>query len=358
MSLFRREKNNGVDEAAVMRALSTVQEPELGGDLVSRKMIKDVVVKGGLISFTVELTTPACPLKDQIEQETRAAVMQISGVEEVKVDFTSNVKQRPGMYDKAALPGIAHVVAVASGKGGVGKSTVAVNLAVALAQDGARVGLLDADVYGPSSPIMLDLKNRQPMVEDGKMIPLEAHGVKVISVGFLVPSDQPLIFRGPIISSMLRQFLHDVKWGELDYMVVDLPPGTGDIQLTLAQTIPLSGSVIVTTPQDVAMADVVRGIEMFRKLNVPILGIIENMSYFCCPQCGNRSNIFAHGNAKTASQRYGVPFLGEIPLSLPIRESGDAGMPAVTSTQPEAYAESFRAVARNLAGRVSVEAYA
>ncbi|HEY0601447.1 MAG TPA: Mrp/NBP35 family ATP-binding protein [Herpetosiphonaceae bacterium] len=357
MNIFSR-RNPTVNEDAVMRALSTVQEPELGGDLVSRKMIKDVKIDGGRVSIVVDLTTPACPLKDQIEDEVRAAVMQVSGVQEVAVEFTATVRQRPGLFDKASVPGVAHVLAVASGKGGVGKSTVATNLAIALMQEGARVGLLDADVYGPSAPIMLGLKNQQPMVQNNKMVPLEAHGIKTISVGFMVPENQPLIFRGPIISSMLRQFLYEVDWGELDYLVVDLPPGTGDIQLTLSQAIPLSGSVIVTTPQDVAMADVTRGIEMFKKLNVPILGLIENMSYFCCPNCNHRSEIFSHGSAARASQQFGVPFLGEIPLSLAIREGGDSGKPAVTSEQPEAYANAFRDVARNLAGRISVEAFA
>ncbi|PLS83668.1 MAG: chromosome partitioning protein [Chloroflexi bacterium] len=357
MNIFSR-RSSGVTEEAVLQALSTVQEPELGGDLVSRKMIKDLKIEGSRVSFTVELTTPACPLKDQIERETRAAVLGVAGVQDVAVDFSANVKQRPGLFDKAGIPGVTHVIAVASGKGGVGKSTVATNLAVALAQDGASVGMLDADVYGPSAPLMLNLKNQQPMVQDSKMVPLEAHGVKVISVGFMVPENQPLIFRGPIISSMLRQFLYEVQWGELDYLVVDLPPGTGDIQLTLAQAIPLSGSVIVTTPQDVALADVTRGIEMFKKLNVPILGLIENMSFFRCPHCGERSDIFSHGGAARASKQFDVPFLGEIPLSLAIREGGDRGQPAVTSAQPEAFADAFREVARNLAGRVSVEAYA
>jgi ATP-binding protein involved in chromosome partitioning len=357
MNIFGR-RNNGVSAESVLGALRTVQEPELGGNLVDRNMIKNLKVEGGVVSFTVELTTPACPLKDQIESEVRAAVAQVAGVESINVAFSANVKQRPGLFDKATIPGVAHVLAVASGKGGVGKSTVATNLAIALAQDGARVGLLDADVYGPSAPIMLNLKNQQPMVQDGKMVPLEAHGIKVISVGFMVPENQPLIFRGPIISSMLRQFLYDVLWEDLDYLVIDLPPGTGDIQLTLAQAIPLSGSVIVTTPQDVAMADVTRGIEMFKKLNVPILGLIENMSYFRCPHCGERSDIFSHGGAAAASKKFDVPFLGEIPLSLAIREGGDSGQPAVTSAQPEAYAQSFRDVARNLAGRISVEAYA
>ena len=356
MNIFGRR---GVDESTLMAALRTVQEPELGGNLVDRGMIKNLRQQDGRVSLTVELTTPACPLKDQIEGEVVAALRQVDGVHDVSVEFTSNVKQLPGLFDKQTVPGVAHVIAVASGKGGVGKSTVAVNLAVALAQEGARVGLLDADIYGPSAPIMLDLKGRQPQVTgNSKMVPLESHGIKAISVGFMVPDAQPLIFRGPIVSSMLRQFLYQVDWGELDYLVVDLPPGTGDIQLTLAQAIPLSGAVIVTTPQDVAMADVTRGIEMFRKLDVPILGLIENMSYFCCPNCGTRSEIFSHGGARAASTQFEVPFLGEIPLSLAIRAGGDSGKPAVTSEQPEAYAEAFRGVARNLAGRVSVAAFA
>ncbi len=361
MNFFGRnnkQNSHGVTEAALLRALGTVQEPELGGDLVSRNMIKNLQIDGARVRFTVELTTPACPLKDQIERECREAVLQVAGVEDVVVEFSANVKQKPGLYDKQSLPGIAHVLAVASGKGGVGKSTVAVNLAIALAQDGARVGLLDADIYGPSAPIMLGLHDQQPLVQDGNMVPLEAHGIKSISVGYLVPKNQPLIFRGPVISSMLRQFLHQVVWGELDYLVIDLPPGTGDIQLTLAQSLPMSGSVIVTTPQDVAMADVYRGIEMFRKLNVPILGLIENMSYFVAPDTGTRYDIFGHGGAQRASEQFEVPFLGEIPLSMPIREGGDTGRPAVTLAQADAQADAFRAVARNLAGRVSVEAYA
>jgi ATP-binding protein involved in chromosome partitioning len=353
MGFFSR-RDGEANKDAVMAALGTVQEPELGGDLVSRKMIKDLKIDGGTVAVTVELTTPACPLKDQIEDEVRAAVMEVRNVKEVHVEFTSNVK-RTGLFDKQGIPGVSHVIAVASGKGGVGKSTVAVNVAVALAQAGARVGLLDADVYGPSAPLMTGVKDG-PSMADGKIVPLDAHGLKVISVGFMVPSDQPIIWRGPMISSLLRQFLYEVRWGELDYLVIDLPPGTGDIQLTLAQAMPLSGAVIVTTPQDVALADVIRGVEMFRKLNVPILGVIENMSYFCCPNCGTRSEIFSHGGGDRTSKRMDVPFLGEIPLSVRIREGGDAGKPAVESEDPEAYAEAFRSVARNLAGRVSVEA--
>ncbi|MDP8909672.1 MAG: Mrp/NBP35 family ATP-binding protein [Chloroflexota bacterium] len=356
MGIFSR-RDGDVNTNAVMAALGTVQEPELGGDLVSRKMIKDLKITGGKVSVTVELTTPACPLKDQIEAEVRAAVMQVRNVVEVEVEFTSNVKPRPGMFDKTGIPGVSHVLAVASGKGGVGKSTVAVNLAIALAEDGARVGLLDADVYGPSAPLMTGITT-QPRTVDGKLEPIEAHGLKVMSVGFMVAPDQPIIWRGPMVSSLLRQFLYEVRWGELDYLVIDLPPGTGDIQLTLAQALPLSGSVIVTTPQDVALADVVRGVEMFRKLSVPILGVIENMSYFCCPSCGTRAEIFAHGGGDRTSRRLKVPFLGEIPLSARIREGGDRGEPAVLSDAPEAYAEAFRGVARNLAGRISVETLA
>lgn len=355
MGIFGRR--DGVNEAAVMAALGTVQEPELGGDLVSRKMIKNVLIEGSKVTFTVELTTPACPLKDQIENETRAAVMQVKGVTEVVVHFSADVKSKAGLFDKAGIPGVANVIAVASGKGGVGKSTVAVNLAVALVQDGARVGLLDADIYGPSAPLMTGAEG-SPQPVDGKLQPLMGNGLKVISVGFMIPPDQPIIWRGPMVSSLLRQFLYEVNWGELDYLIIDLPPGTGDIQLTLAQAMPLSGAVIVTTPQDVALADVVRGIEMFRKLNVPILGVIENMSYFIAPDTGNRYDIFGHGGGARKSAELAVPFLGEIPLGTAIREGGDLGKPAVTSDAPDAYADAFRTVARALAGRVSIEAFA
>lgn len=359
MNFFGRSRKEpeGVNEAAVMAALGTVQEPELGGDLVSRKMIKHLDISGGKVTVGVELTTPACPLKDQIENEVRAAVMQVRTVTEVEVEFSANVKPKAGLFDKAGIPGVANVIAVASGKGGVGKSTVAVNLAIALVQEGARVGLLDADVYGPSAPLMTGATG-QPQPVDGKLEPLQAQGLKVISVGFMVPPDQPIIWRGPMVSSLLRQFLYEVRWGELDYLVIDLPPGTGDIQLTLAQAMPLSGAVIVTTPQDVALADVVRGIEMFRKLNVPILGVIENMSYFVAPDTGKRYDIFGTGGGARVSERMGVPFLGEIPLGSAIRAGGDVGQPAVTLDAPDAYAEAFRTVSRALAGRVSVETLA
>jgi ATP-binding protein involved in chromosome partitioning len=345
-----------LSEQQVLDVLRTVQEPELGGDLVSRKMIKQLLVEGSRVAVTVELTTPACPLKDQIEGEVVAAVQSV-GATDVAVEFTANVKARGGIPDKAAIPGVAHLLAVASGKGGVGKSTIAVNTAVALAQEGARVGLLDADVYGPSAPLMLGIK-RMPSQHEGKIVPLGAHGIKVMSVGFLIDDRQPVIWRGPMVSQLLRQFLFEVAWGELDYLVIDLPPGTGDIQLTLVQAAPLSGGLIVTTPQDVALADAIKGVEMFRKTNVPVLGIVENMSYFVAPDTGKRYNIFGHGGARTAAARLDIPFLGEVPLGMSIREGGDEGRPAVISDAPDAYAQAFRALAQKLAARISVEALA
>ena len=358
MGFFTKRPDTTLTQEAVLAALATVQEPELGGNLVARKMIKELSIEGGNVRVVVDLTTPACPFKDKLETDVRAAVQAIPGVEAVEVDFTATVRSYTGIPDKARVPGVSNVLAVASGKGGVGKSTVAVNLAVALAQDGARVGLLDADIYGPSAPLMTGAFGKPGLTENKKIAPLEAHGIKIISVGHFVDDSQPLVWRGPMISSMLRQFLFEVDWGELDYLVVDLPPGTGDIQLTLAQSIPLSGAVVVTTPQDVALADAIKGVEMFRKLNVPILGIVENMSYFVAPDTGTRYDIFGHGGAQAASIRLEVPFLGEIPLGMPIREGSDTGQPAVTQTAEAAYAEAFRAVARALAGRVSVEAVA
>ena len=355
MGLFNK-RSDGPTQEAVLAALATVQEPELGGDLVSRKMIKELVIEGDAVRVVVDLTTPACPFKEQLERDVRTALTAVAGVATVEVEFSATVRSYTGIPDKARVPGVKNVLAVASGKGGVGKSTVAVNLAVALAQEGAQVGLLDADIYGPSAPLMTGARGKPGLTENKKIDPLRAHNIKVISVGYFVEENQPLVWRGPMISSMLRQFLFEVEWGDLDYLVIDLPPGTGDIQLTLAQSIPLSGAVIVTTPQDVALADAIKGVEMFRKLNVPILGLIENMSYFIAPDTGKRYDIFGHGGARTASERLEVPFLGEIPLGIPIREGGDAGQPAVTQSATDAYAEAFRSVARNLAGRISVEA--
>jgi ATP-binding protein involved in chromosome partitioning len=368
MGLFSRGNSDKLSEQLVLQALGSVQEPELGGDLVSRKMIKDLRVEGDTVRFTVELTTPACPLKDQIKDECEAALERIAGVpkEKVSIEFSAQVRPRGGVLDKAAIPGVSHVIAVAAGKGGVGKSTVAVNLAVALAQEGARVGLLDADIYGPSIPLMMGAKGQQPAAATAPngqpvMIPIEAYGIKMISVGFLVDDSQPVIWRGPMVSQLLRQFLYQVDWGQLDYLIIDMPPGTGDIALTLAQSLQnvgLTGVVTVTTPQSVATLDVLKSMEMFKKVNVPLLGIIENMAYFVAPDTGARYDIFGSGGAARLAEQLGIPLLGQIPLGISVREAGDSGRPAVTSDMPDGYADVFRDVARQLAARVSVMEYA
>jgi ATP-binding protein involved in chromosome partitioning len=345
-----------------------VQEPELGGDLVARQMIKNLRIEGRRVSFMVELTTPACPLKDQIQRECELALQKIAGVppEDVAIEFGATVRPRGGIMDKAAVPGVSHVIAVAAGKGGVGKSTVAVNLAVALAQEGAQVGLLDADVYGPSVPLMMGVKGRQPAVTttpDGQqmMIPIEAYGIKLMSIGFLVEDEKPVIWRGPLVSQLLRQFLYNVDWAPLDYLIIDMPPGTGDIALTLAQSLQnvgLTGAVTVTTPQSVATLDVLKSMEMFKKVNVQLLGIVENMAYFVAPDTGARYDIFGSGGAARLAAQEGVPLLGQIPLGMSVREGGDDGRPAVISDMPDAYADIFRELARQLAARVSVIEYA
>jgi len=340
-----------ITEQNVLEALGRVQEPELHRDLVTLKMIKDIKIQGDAVNFTIVLTTPACPLRGQIESESKAAVAAL-GAKQINIKWDANVPTDSRISGKLNIP-VRSTIAVASGKGGVGKSTVSVNLAVALAQAGAKVGLMDADVYGPNIPIMMGV-NGQPQARGDKIIPLEAHGVKLMSMGFLVSPDQAVIWRGPMLHSAIRQFLSDVDWGELDYLVIDLPPGTGDAQLTLIQSVPLTGGVIVATPQDVALADVVRGITMFRKLEVPVFGVVENMSYFLCPHCGERTDIFAHGGAQKMAQKYEVPFLGEIPLDAAIRIGGDTGMPITVSQPDSPHAQAFRNFAEKVAAAVSV----
>jgi ATP-binding protein involved in chromosome partitioning len=362
MGLFSRNTNAQITEQQILAALSQVQEPELGGDIVSRRMVKGVRIDGANVAFTIELTTPACPMKDQIQTEAEAAVRTIAGVNDVQIEFTANVRRPAGIPEQSAIPGVANVIAVAAGKGGVGKSTVAANLAVALAREGAQVGLLDADVFGPSMPTMLGLKGQPEAFQDESgqavMLPLQNHGVKLISVGFLVDESQPVIWRGPMVSQLLRQFLYQVAWAPLDYLIIDMPPGTGDIALTLAQSLPLTGALIVTTPQQVATIDVVKAMEMFKKVNVPLLGIVENMAYFVAPDTGTRYDIFGSGGAERLSLQLGVPLLGQIPLGMSVREGGDSGKPAVTSSAPDAYADVFTEIARQLAARISVLHYA
>lgn len=342
-----------VTEQAVLAALSKVQEPELHKDLVSLNMIRDLRVSGDQVSFTVVLTTPACPLRGRIQSEARQAVLALPGVRSVEVKLDANVPSDGRSRGLLQLP-IRNAVAIASGKGGVGKSTVAVNMAVVLAQSGARVGLLDADIYGPNVPTMMGLESLPP-VQGEKLMPAEAYGVKLMSIGFLVKPNQPLIWRGPMLHSAIRQFLTDVDWGELDYLIVDLPPGTGDAALSLAQSLPLSGGVIVTLPQQVSLEDARRGLEMFRQLDVPIFGVVENMSYLELPD-GSRLDIFGTGGGERLAQDAGVPFLGAIPMDPAVREGGDLGQPVTIAKPDTPVAKALQALTENVAARISVAA--
>lgn len=338
----------------VLAALSKVDEPELHRDLVSLNMIRNIKIEDGKVSFEIVLTTPACPLKAKIEKEARFAVAAIPGVKAVVVTMQSNVPTDGRVRGLLELP-VKHAVAIASGKGGVGKTTVAVNVAVALAQTGAAVGLLDADIYGPNVPTMMGV-NRLPPPKENKLIPAETYGVKMMSIGFMVRPGQPLIWRGPMLHSAIRQFLSDVEWGALDYLIIDLPPGTGDAQLSLAQSIPLSGAVIVTLPQAVSLEDASRGLYMFRELNVPILGVVENMSYLDLPD-GTRMDLFGKGGGETLAKQAGVPFLGSIPIDPVVRIGGDQGTPVV-ATQPDSLsARALIAISQEIAAKLSIAAF-
>jgi ATP-binding protein involved in chromosome partitioning len=344
--------SENVTQDAVMAALSTVIEPELHRDLVTLHMVRDLKIEGERLSFTIMLTTPACPLRSKIEAEARRAVLAIPGVKSAEIKFDSNIpsdgRDRGGVMQ---LP-VKNMVAVASGKGGVGKSTVAVNIAVALAQCGARVGLLDADIYGPNVPTMMGVK-KLPNPENGKLIPAEAYGVRMMSIGFLVKPGQPLIWRGPMLHSAIRQFLGDVQWGELDYLIIDLPPGTGDAQLSLAQSVPLSGGIIVTLPQEVSLEDASRGLAMFQQLNVPILGVVENMSYLELPD-GTRMDIFGTGGGEKLALAADVPFIGKIPMDAEVRVGGDNGQPIVISRPNSPAGKAMMEIAQSVAARISV----
>jgi ATP-binding protein involved in chromosome partitioning len=354
INLRRKEgMTSNLTEGQVMEALSHVIEPELHKDLVTLNMIRNLKIEDGTVNFTVMLTTPACPLKNQIESEARVAVMTVPGVSTVNVSFDANVPADRRLMSKMDI-GVKNAIAVASGKGGVGKSTIATNLALALAQSSASVGLLDADIYGPNIPLMMGVHER-PRAANGRILPPEGYGVKLMSMGFLVEEGTPIIWRGPMIHTALRQFLSDVYWGDLDYMVVDLPPGTGDASLSLAQSLSLTGVVIVTTPQDVALADVVKGIAMFKHLEVPILGVVENMSYFVCGHCGERTDIFSHGGGRAIAERMDVPFLGEVPLDPVVRVGGDTGQPVVVSEPQSPAAVAIREVAAKVAAAISVQ---
>jgi ATP-binding protein involved in chromosome partitioning len=349
-----------VSERDILAAMSKVMDPELHVDLVKAGMVKDVRVSGDTVKLKIELTTPACPLKGKIQADAEAALKAVPGLKSFELEWGAQVRSAPmgaaQGQGQALLPQVKNVILVGAGKGGVGKSTVSVNLATALALHGAKVGLLDADFYGPSIPLMTGLANAKPVSPDGKSLePLTAHGLKVMSIGFLVEPDQALIWRGPMLHGALMQLVRDVRWGELDYLILDLPPGTGDVALSLSQSVRAAGAVLVTTPQDVALADVVRAKQMFDKVHIPVLGIVENMSQFICPNCSHATPIFHRGGGRKAAELFSIPFLGEIPLELKIRESGDQGVPVVVSAPESQEARAFTEMARNIAGRISTE---
>ncbi len=338
----------------VLQALSSVMDPDLHRDIVSLGFIKNLTIDGGRVSFDVELTTPACPVKEKLEGECRERVAAVPGVTNVTVRMTSNVRGRAVPSKGQILTGVKNIVAVASGKGGVGKSTVATNLALALAGTGAAVGLMDADIYGPSIPLMLGVSRMPDVTPDRKIVPLERHGLKLISMGFLTNDDSPVIWRGPMVHGIVQQFLSDVLWGDLDYLIIDLPPGTGDAQLTITQLAPLAGAVIVSTPQDVALIDARKGLRMFQAVDVPVLGIVENMSFFICPHCGKETDIFSTGGAERCAAELDVPFLGRIPIDAAIRECGDSGKPIVTAHPEHPVSKAYVEIAQGLAAQLSI----
>ncbi len=344
-----------VTSELVLNVLSKVMEPELHRDLVSLNMIRDLRVDDGSVDFTIVLTTPACPLKGKIEDDARAAVMSLPGVRTVNIAMDANVPTDKRIVGRLELS-VRNTIAISSGKGGVGKSTIAVNLAIALARTGARVGLLDADILGPNIPLMMGLQHMPPP-KDKKLVPPEAFGVKVMSMAFLVPPDQPVIWRGPMLHSAIRQFFSDVLWGDLDYLVIDLPPGTGDAQLSLAQSVPLSGGIIVTTPQEVALADARKGLMTFKQLEVPVIGVVENMGAYTDPQTGTKISFFGEGGGERLAQQYDAPFLGTVPLDPQVRVGGDNGRPVVVERPDSQAAKALNEIAEKVAARVSVIAY-
>jgi ATP-binding protein involved in chromosome partitioning len=343
-----------VTQDQVLSVLRTVQDPDLHKDIVTLGFVKDVKIAEGDVDFTIELTTPACPVRDQMKEEAEGKVKALPGVRAARAKMTADVKARGG-FGRQAVPGIRNIVAVGAGKGGVGKSTTAVNLAVALARKGARVGLMDADVYGPNIPQMLGVTDQPDVSEDKKMIPPTAEGVKVISMGMLVPPDQPVIWRGPMLHSAVQQFMREVAWGELDYLVVDLPPGTGDVALSMAQSVPMAGAVVVTTPQGVSVSDVRKAVAMFRQLNIPVLGVVENMSYFVCGHCNEKTEIFGHGGGRKMAEELGIPLLGEVPIDTRVRSGGDEGAPIVSAAPEAPAARAFADVAGKVAAQISIQ---
>jgi ATP-binding protein involved in chromosome partitioning len=345
-------------EAAVLNALRAVQDPDLHKDIVTLGFVKNLKIADSHVSFVVELTTPACPVKDLLRDQARTVVLAIPGVTRVDVEMTAQVRAagRPEQ-GRAAVEGVKNIIAVGAGKGGVGKTTMSVNLAVALAKRGSRVALLDGDMYGPNVPIMLGLKTQ--LETDGqKIVPAERYGLQVVSMGFLTQDDAPVIWRGPMLHGAIQQFFRDVKWRDVDYLIVDMPPGTGDVALSLSQTVPVAGAVLITTPQLVSLADTRRAVAMYRKLNIPPIGLIENMSHFICPGCGRESDLFGKGGGEKLAAELSVPFLGAIPLHEPLRVGGDTGVPIVESEPDSLPARAITAAADRVAQQISISAHA
>jgi ATP-binding protein involved in chromosome partitioning len=343
-----------VTKEQVLSALRDVQDPDLHKDIVTLGFVKDVRIEGTEVDFTVELTTPACPVKDELKAEAEGKIAALEGVTAARAEMTANVSTRGG-FGRQTIPGIRNILAVGAGKGGVGKTTTSVNLAVALSQQGARVGLLDGDVYGPNIPQMLGLSGAPEVVGENRILPPEALGIKVISMGMLVPPDQPIIWRGPMLHGAVQQFMREVEWGELDYLVVDLPPGTGDVALSMAQSVPMAGAVVVTTPQGVAVSDVRKAVGMFRQLNIPVLGVIENMSTFVCPHCSEATEIFGSGGGAQMSRDLDIPFLGDVPIDTRVRSGGDEGRPIVSAAPDAPAAKAFIGLSSKVAAQISIQ---
>jgi len=346
-----------ISEAAVLDALKAVRDPDLNRDIVSLKFIKNLRIDGGNVAFTIELTTPACPVKDQMRDQARAVVSAIPGVTNVGIEMTAQVRSALSLDGgKAPVPGVKNIIAVGAGKGGVGKTTVAVNLAIALSQSGGRVAIIDGDIYGPNVPIMLGLHTQ--LTTDGqKIVPAEQYGIQLVSMAFLTGDDAPVIWRGPMLHGAIQQFFREVRWDRVDYLIVDMPPGTGDVALSLSQTVPVSGAVVVTTPQTVSLADTRRAVRMYQKLNVPTLGLVENMSHFVCPGCRLESDIFGKGGGEVLAKELSVPFIGRIPIYEPIRVGGDTGIPIAIGEPHSPAAEAFRSAAEQLAAQLSIASY-
>ena len=347
-----------VSETAVLDALRAVRDPDLHRDIVALKFVKNLRIDGTRVAFTIELTTPACPVKDQMRDQARAAVLEVPGVTAVEVEMTAQVRTtNAAEMGKTPVEGVKNIIAVGAGKGGVGKTTVAVNLAIALSQSGGRVAMIDGDIYGPNVPIMLGIRTQ--LTTDGKkIVPAEQYGIQLVSMAFLTGDDAPVIWRGPMLHGVIQQFFREVRWRDIDYLVVDMPPGTGDVALSLSQSVPVAGSVVVTTPQTVSVADTRRAVRMYQKLNVPTLGLVENMSHFVCPTCRHETDIFGKGGGETLATELGIPFLGRIPIYEPIRVGGDTGVPIVVGEPDSPAAKAFRAAAERLAAQLSIAAYA